>query len=77
MSKVGTAPWWVAAAGGSVLQKGEDEPSVLDNNYNIIAAATKGLDRLMDITFGVARFPLKIGFALSFILLVLFLYLIW
>ncbi len=59
------------------LQKGTDEPGFLDSASNTIASASKGMDRLMDITFGVARFPLKVGFALSSILLILFLYLIW
>ncbi|MDY8137497.1 hypothetical protein [Aquimarina sp. 2201CG5-10] len=58
------------------LNKGEGEPDALKAYLNSISSATKGLEKIMNFTFGVAQFPLKIGFVITLLFLVFFLYLI-
>ncbi len=58
------------------LEKKEDEPGALQVYSNSIDAATTGLEKVMNITFGVAQFPIKVVLGIVFLLLVLFLYVI-
>ncbi|WP_405205364.1 hypothetical protein [Aquimarina sp. LLG6339-5] len=58
------------------LNKKEGESNALKIYSNSISSATKGLEKIMNFTFGVAQFPLKIIFGIVFLLLILFLYLI-
>ncbi len=58
------------------LRKKESEPNAIQVYSNSIASVSKGLEKVMNFTFGVAQFPLKMGFGIFFLILVLFLYLI-
>ncbi|MFT5618332.1 MAG: hypothetical protein ACI85I_001565 [Arenicella sp.] len=58
-------------------EKEESESTALQAYENIIAGATKNLERLMTATFRIAQFPLKILFGISVSLLGVFLWLIW
>ncbi len=59
------------------LEKEESESTALQTYENIIAGATKNLERLMTATFRIAQFPLKILFGISLSALAVFLWLIW
>ena len=51
--------------------------TVLGQVYsNSISSVSNGLERVMNLTFGVAQFPLKLGFGIMALILILFLYLI-
>lgn len=52
------------------------KPNAIQVYLNSIASVSKGLEKVMNFTFGVAQFPLKMGFGIFFLILVLFLYLI-
>lgn len=58
------------------LQKKEDQPNVLQIYSSSITSVSKGLEKVMNFTFGVAQLPLKLVFGIVFLLLILFLYLI-
>lgn len=58
------------------MNKTEKEPNALQVYSNSISSVSKGLEKVMNFTFGVAQWPLKIGFGIVFLLLLLFLYLI-
>ncbi|GAA0715640.1 hypothetical protein GCM10009430_10370 [Aquimarina litoralis] len=58
------------------LNKQNDEPNAIKIYTNSISNATLGLEKIMNFTFGVAQFPLKIVFGIIFLILLLFLYLI-
>ncbi len=59
------------------LNKEDSEPGFIETYTNSISAATAGLNTALSKTMGLAQFPLKIGFLISMISLVTFLYLIW
>jgi len=59
------------------LNKEDSEPGFIETYTNSISSATTGLNSVMDKTMGVAQFPLKIGFIISAVSLMTFLYLIW
>jgi len=54
------------------LQKKEGEPNGFQSYANTISLASNGLEKIMNFTFGIAQFPLKIGFGITFLILVLF-----
>tara|TARA_B100001059_G_C17815477_1_gene574946 strand:- start:1718 stop:2473 length:756 start_codon:yes stop_codon:yes gene_type:complete len=56
--------------------KAESESNVLKEYSNSISSASSGLEKIMNFTFGVAQFPLKIVFGIILLALILFLYLI-
>ncbi|WP_158974795.1 hypothetical protein [Cellulophaga sp. L1A9] len=58
------------------LNEKEGESNALRIYSNSISSATKGLEKIMNFTFGVAQFPLKIVFGIILSILILFLYLI-
>ncbi|MBO0590997.1 hypothetical protein I2486_06205 [Cellulophaga sp. E16_2] len=58
------------------LNKKEGDSNALRIYLNSISSATTGLEKIMNFTFGVAQFPLKIVFGIILSILVLFLYLI-
>lgn len=58
------------------LIKTENEPNALQIYSNSIASVSTGLEKVMNFTFGVAQFPLKMGFGIILLILILFLYLI-
>ncbi|WP_025668131.1 hypothetical protein [Aquimarina megaterium] len=58
------------------LNKTENESSALKVYSSSISSATKGLEKVINFTFGVAQFPLKIGLGIILLVLILFLYVI-
>ncbi|MCF2875557.1 MULTISPECIES: hypothetical protein [unclassified Tenacibaculum] len=58
------------------LSKNEDEPDALKVYLKSISFASNGIKKVMNFTFGVAQFPLKVLFGIILLLLTLFLYLI-
>ena len=60
----------------SELNKGADEEDAVGVFQRLIKGASIGLEKIVDFTFGVARFPLKVLFAISGSILALFVYLI-
>ena len=58
------------------LQKKEGASNALQTYSNSISLASYGLEKIMNFTFGIAQFPLKIGFGIIFLILSLFIYLI-
>jgi len=53
-----------------------EKPNALKVYTNSIISATKGLEKVLNFTLGIAQFPLKIVFGILFLVLALFLYLI-
>lgn len=58
------------------LQKKKDEPGALKVYANTLSSASTGLEKILNVTFGVAQFPIKTFFFISATFLFLFLYLI-
>lgn len=58
------------------LKKNEGESNAIQIYSSSISSVSKGLEKVMNFTFGVAQFPLKFGFVIIFLTLILFLYLI-
>ncbi len=58
------------------LEKNENESNILKIYSNSITGASNGLEKVMNFTFGIVRFPLKLGFGIIASFLILFLYLI-
>ena len=58
------------------LRKKEGKPNAIQVYSNSISSVSNGLERVMNLTFGVAQFPLKLGFGIMALILILFLYLI-
>ena len=60
----------------SELNKKEAESNVIKGYSNSISAAARGLEKVVNITFGIVQMPLKIGGGIVLMLLMFFLYLI-
>lgn len=58
------------------LKKTENEPTALKNYSDSISFVSLGLEKIMNITFAIAEFPLKLGTGLVLLILALFIYLI-
>ena len=58
------------------LRKKEGELNATQVYSNSISAVSAGLEKVMNFTFGVAQFPLKIGTGFIALILILFLYLL-
>ncbi len=58
------------------LKKEGEESKLLQLYSNSISSSIVGLEKIMNITFGIAQFPLKIAFTISFLILIVFIYLI-
>ena len=58
------------------LRKKGSEPNALQIYLSSISAVSTGLEKVLNFTFGVAQFPIKIGFGIILLILILFLYLI-
>ncbi len=58
------------------LNKKENESNILKIYSNSISSATTGIEKVLNFTFGVAKFPLKFGFGIASFILILFLYII-
>ena len=58
------------------LRKKEGELNAPQVYSNSISAVSAGLEKVMNFTFGVAQFPLKIGTGFIALILILFLYLL-
>ncbi len=58
------------------LNKKENEPNALKVYLTSISSTTEGLEKVMNFTFSVAQFPLKIGLSIILLFLILFLYII-
>ena len=58
------------------LRKKEGEPRALQIYLDSISSVSSGLEKVMKFTFGVAQFPLKIGFGVVFLMLIIFVYLV-
>lgn len=58
------------------LKKSEGESGALKVYANTLTSASSGLEKILNVTFGVAQFPIKTFFFISASLLILFLYLI-
>lgn len=58
------------------LKKNEDESSILQVYSNSISSVSLGLEKVLNITFGLTQFPLKLCFGLALLILILFIYLI-
>ena len=56
----------------SELKKSEEEPNALQTYSKSIDMISNGLDKVMDITFGIAQVPLLVASAVSTIILALF-----
>lgn len=59
------------------LNKEDSEPGFVESYTSAISSATKGLNKTMSKTVGVAQYPLMIGFLIALVTLITFLYLIW
>lgn len=59
------------------LSEPEHISKALDSYQKAISRATKGLDKILDISFGIAQFPLMIILGLSLVILIFSIYSLW